>query len=71
MGSRFKQVIFGTGYECDYSVVEPNDDHQSLFGYEELHLTDELIEILKSGKAISIPVQDEYELRIIFGDKGE
>jgi len=63
MSNRF--VAFLTGdYEADYELVNSDDECSTGYGYEELHLTPELIKELNSGKDIAVHVQDEYILRI-------
>lgn len=65
MGNRFES-LFTNKYEADYKVINKNDKVGDNFGYEELHLTDDLIDRLKAGKDLDISIQDEYCLRLIY-----
>lgn len=76
---KFKEV-FGIDFwdslisgilESEWMYEEYEEDKVQRSGYEELHLTDELIDAIKNGKDIDVPVQDEYTLRIIYGSKEE
>lgn len=66
MGNRFKSLFTGS-CEADYTIIDSVAEGNRGFGYEELHLTDELMHAIKNGKDIEVPVQDEYILRIKYG----
>lgn len=68
MGNRFNSFFTGN-YEADYELIDSTAEGNTGFGYEELHLTDELINAIKNSKDIEVRVQDEYILRIIYGAK--
>lgn len=64
MSNRFYALLTGN-YEADYELKNKNEECSRGYGYEELHLTPELIAELSNGKDIIVSVQDEYILRII------
>lgn len=68
MGNRFES-LFTDDYEAGYELIDSTAKGDTGFGYEELHLTDELIDAIKNGKDIEVVVQDEYILRIKYGSK--
>lgn len=68
MGNRFESFFTGN-YEADYELIGSTAEGNTGYGYEELHLTDELIDTIKNGKDIEVRVQDEYILRIKYGAK--
>lgn len=63
-----KGLFFGD-YEADSELIDSNAEGRGAFGYEELHLSDEMIEQLKNGKDLEVCVQNEYILRIMYGEK--
>lgn len=65
-----KALVFGD-YEADSELIDSNAEGRQAFGYEELHLSDEMIEQLKNGKDLEVCVQNEYILRIMYGEKEE
>lgn len=69
MGNRFESLFTGNYEVVDYELIDSTAKGNHRFGYEELHLTDELIDAIKNGKDIEVPVQDEYTLRIKYGSK--
>lgn len=68
MGNRFESLFTGN-YEADYELIDSASKGNGRFGYEELHITDDLIDAIKNGKDMEVSVQDEYTLRIIYGPK--
>jgi hypothetical protein len=68
MGNRFESFFTGN-YEADYRLIDSTAEGDTRYGYEELHITDELIDAIKNGMDIDVAVQDEYTLRIKYGPK--
>jgi hypothetical protein len=53
--------------EAEHAIIQTGKKGNTFYGYEELHINDELIEQLKNGKDIEVHIQDdEYVLRIIY-----
>lgn len=63
-----KGLFFGD-YEAESELIDSNAKGNQAFGYEELHLSDETIEQLKNGKDLEVIVQNEYVLRIKYGER--
>lgn len=63
MANRFEAWFTGD-YEVVKEIKDKNSKANPLFGYEELHITKEMLDALQSGKVIDIYPQDEYTVRI-------
>ena len=60
-------ALFGM-FEADSRLIDSNDECEKAFGYEELHLTDEVIDKIKNGNDLVVQIQaGEYILRISYG----
>lgn len=64
-----KAALFGD-YEAPYDMIDQDAECNKAFGYEELHMTKEMVENLINFKDIVVHIQmGEYVLRIIYDDE--
>lgn len=67
MGFSTLKMIFEGTCEADSELISSISECKTAFGYEELHLTSDIIKELKHGKDLLVDIQGgEYVLRIIF-----
>ena len=64
-----KVLLFGD-CEAEHEMIDKDAECDTGYGYEELHMTKEMVENLINFKDIVVQVQGgEYVLRIIYDDK--
>lgn len=60
------------GDNAAYEMIDRDSECDTAYGYEELHMTKEMLENLVNSKDIVVYVQmGEYVIRIIYDDKNE
>lgn len=66
-----KAALFGD-CEVPYDMIDRDAECNKAFGYEELHMTKEMLKNLTNSKDIVLYVQmGEYVVRIIYDNKEE
>ena len=64
-----KAALFGD-CEAEHELIDKDAECDMAFGYEELHMTKEMVENLINFKDIVVHIQmGEYVLRITYDDK--